>query len=55
MPEKATPMATRLSRQTNANNTLHTKVLHDPPGPSRKNTAPSPWAIVLNIVMTAIT
>ncbi|CAK9224469.1 unnamed protein product [Sphagnum troendelagicum] len=54
MPEEATPMATCPSRRTNANNTLYTKVLPDPPGPSRKNTAPSPWVIALNIIMTAI-
>ncbi len=54
MPEEATPMATCPSRQTNTNNTLYTKVLLDPPGPSRKNIAPSPWAIALNTVVTAI-
>ncbi|KAH9567654.1 hypothetical protein CY35_03G036200 [Sphagnum magellanicum] len=52
MPEEATLMATCLSRRTNANNTLYTKVLHDPPGPSRKNT--TPWAIALNTVVTTI-
>jgi hypothetical protein len=42
MPEEATAMATCPSHRTNANNTLYTKVLPDPPGPSRKNTTPSP-------------
>ncbi|CAM6064233.1 unnamed protein product [Sphagnum tenellum] len=54
MPEEATPMATCPSRRTNANNILYTKVLPNPPGLSRKNIAPSPWAIALNIVVTAI-
>ncbi|KAH9573394.1 hypothetical protein CY35_02G206200 [Sphagnum magellanicum] len=54
MLEEATPMVTCPSRRTNVNNTLYTKVLLDPPGLSRKNTAPSPWAIALNIIVTAI-
>ncbi len=54
MPKKATPMATCPSRRTNANNTLYTKVLHDPPWPSRKNIAPLPWAIALNTIVTVI-
>jgi len=54
MPEETTPMATCPSHRTNANNTLYTKVLPHPPGPSRKNTAPSPWAIALKTVMTTI-
>ncbi|KAH9555357.1 hypothetical protein CY35_08G110000 [Sphagnum magellanicum] len=54
MLEEATPMATCLSCQTDANNTLYTKVLPDPLEPSRKNTASSPWATTLNIVVTAI-
>jgi hypothetical protein len=54
MPEEVTPMATCLSRQTDANNTLYTKVLPNPPGPSRKNTMPLPWATTLNIAMTII-
>jgi len=54
MPKEAIAMATCPSRQTNANNTLYTKVLPDPPGLSRKNTAPSPWAITLNIVVITI-
>jgi hypothetical protein len=54
MLEEATPIATCLSRQTDSNNTLYTKVLTDPLEPSRKNTAPSPWAIVLNTVVTTI-
>jgi len=54
MPEEATLMATCPSRRTNANNTLYTKVLPDPPRPSRKNTTPSPWAIALNTVVTTI-
>ncbi|CAK9229698.1 unnamed protein product [Sphagnum troendelagicum] len=54
MPEEATPMATCPSRRTNANNILYSKVLPDPPGPSRKNTTPSPWAIALNTVVIAI-
>jgi len=54
MPKEATPMATCPSRQTNANNTLYTKVLPNPPRPSRKNTTPSPWAIALNTIMTTI-
>jgi len=54
MPEDATPMATCPSRRTNANNILYTKVLPNPPGLYRKNTTPSPWAIVLNTVVTTI-
>ncbi len=54
MPEEATVMATCPSHRTNANNTLYTKVLPDPPGPSKKNTTPSPWAITLNTVVTTI-
>jgi len=42
MPEEATLMATCLSCQTDANNTLYTKVFLDPPRLSRKNTTPSP-------------
>jgi hypothetical protein len=42
MPEETTPMATCLFRRTDANNMLYTKVLLDPLGPSRKNTAPLP-------------
>jgi hypothetical protein len=47
-------MTTCLSCQIDANNTLYTKVLLDPPELSRKNTTPSPWATTLNIVVTAI-
>ncbi len=54
MPKEATPMATCPSRQTDANNTLYTKVLLDPPRPSRKNIAPSPWATTLNIAVTIV-
>ncbi len=54
MPEEATPMATCLSRQTDAYNTLYTKVLPHPPGSSRKNTKPFPWAIVLNTLVTVV-
>jgi hypothetical protein len=54
MPKEATPMATCMSRRTDANNTLYTKVLPDPPGPSRKNIAPSPWAIALNTIVIVI-
>jgi len=54
MPEEATIMATCPSRRTNANNTLYTKVLPNPPRPSRKNTTPSPWAITLNTVVITI-
>ncbi len=54
MPKKVTPMVMCLSRQTNANNTLYTKVLPNPPRPSRKNIAPSPWATTLNTAMTAV-
>ncbi|KAH9536224.1 hypothetical protein CY35_17G097400 [Sphagnum magellanicum] len=54
MPKEATPMAMCSSHRTDANNTLYTKVLLDPPGLSKKNTAPSPWAIALNTIVTAI-
>ncbi|KAH9537189.1 hypothetical protein CY35_16G039200 [Sphagnum magellanicum] len=54
MSEEVTSMATCPFRRTNANNMLYTKVLPDPPGPSRKNTAPSPWATALNTTMTTI-
>ncbi len=54
MPEEATLMATCPSHRTDANNTLYTKVLLDPPGLSRKNIAPSPWATTLNIIVIAI-
>jgi len=54
MPEEATPMVTCPSHRIDANNTLYTKVLPDPPKPSRKNTALSPWATALNIVVIAI-
>ncbi|CAK9870421.1 unnamed protein product [Sphagnum jensenii] len=54
MPKVATPMVMCLSHRTNANNTLYTKVLPDPPRPSRKNTTPSPWATMLNNVMTDV-
>jgi len=43
MPKEATLMVTCPSRRTNANNTLYTKVLPDPPRPSRKNTTPLSW------------
>jgi hypothetical protein len=52
MPEKATPMATCPSHQTDANNMLYTKVLPDPPRLFRKNITPSPWATALNIAIT---
>ncbi|KAH8942421.1 hypothetical protein BDL97_14G098200 [Sphagnum fallax] len=42
MPEEVTLMATCASHRTNANNTLYTKVLFDPPRLSRKNIVPSP-------------
>ncbi len=54
MLEEATPMATCPSHQTNVGNTLYTKVLLDPFGPSRKNIAPSPWATALNTTMTTV-
>jgi hypothetical protein len=54
MSEEATSMATCPSRRTDANNTLYTKVLFDPPRPFRKNIAPSPWAIALNSIVIAI-
>jgi hypothetical protein len=54
MLEEATPMATCSSHRTDANNTQYTKVLPNPPGPSRKNTTPSPWAIALNTVMIIV-
>jgi hypothetical protein len=54
MSEEATLMAMCPSRRTDANNTLYTKVLLNPPGPSRKNTAPSPWATILNTTMTTV-
>ncbi len=54
MSEEATLMVTCPSHRIDANNTLYTKVLPDPFGPSRKNTTPSPWATTLNIVVIAI-
>jgi hypothetical protein len=42
MREEATLMAMCPSRRIDANNTLYTKVLPDPPKPSRKNITPSP-------------
>jgi hypothetical protein len=54
MLEEATPMATCPSCQINTNNTLYTKVLLDPPRPSKKNTTPSPWATTLNTAVTTI-
>jgi len=54
MPKKVTPMATCPSCRTNANNTFYTKVLPNSPGPSRKNTSPSPWATALNITVTTV-
>ncbi|CAM6007380.1 unnamed protein product [Sphagnum balticum] len=54
MPEEATPMAMCPSCQTDANNTLYTKVLPNPLGPSRKNIMPSPWATALNTAVTTI-
>jgi hypothetical protein len=54
MLEEATSMAMCSSHRTDANNTLYTKVLPDPLGPSRKNTMPLPWAIVLNTGVIAI-
>jgi hypothetical protein len=51
MPEEATPMATCPSRRIDANNMLYTKVLPDPPRPSRKKTAPSPWATTVSDMM----
>jgi hypothetical protein len=54
MPKEVTPMVTCPSRQTDDNNTLYTKVLLDPPGPSRKNIAPSPWTTTLNTIVIAI-
>jgi hypothetical protein len=53
MSKEATPMAMCPSHRTNAN-TLYIKVLPDPPGPSRKNTMPSPWAIALNTTVTVV-
>ncbi len=52
--KRATPMATCLSRQTDANNTLYTKVFPDPPRPSRKNIAPSPWTTMLNTAVIVV-
>jgi hypothetical protein len=52
--EEATSMVMCPSYRIDANNTLYTKVLPDPPGLSRKNIAPSPWAIMLNIAVTTI-
>ncbi|CAM6030781.1 unnamed protein product [Sphagnum balticum] len=54
MLEETTPMATCPSRRTDANNTLYTKVLPDPSRLSRKNIAPSPWAITLNTIVTIV-
>jgi hypothetical protein len=54
MSKEVTRMATCPSRRTNANNTLYTKVLFDPPRLFKKNIVPSPWAIALNTVMTVI-
>jgi hypothetical protein len=54
MPEEATLMVMCPSRQIDANNTLYTKVLPNPLGPSRKNIAPSPWVTTLNIVVTTV-
>jgi hypothetical protein len=54
MPEEATPMATCPSHRIDANNTLYTKVLHDPPGPSRKITVSSPWATTLNTIVIIV-
>jgi hypothetical protein len=54
MPKEVTLMAMCLSHQTDANNMLYTKVLPNPPGPSRKNIAPSPWATALNTTVTVI-
>ncbi len=54
MSKEATLMALCLSHWTDANNTLSTKVLPDPLGPSRKNTMPLPWAIILNIAVITI-
>ncbi len=52
MSEEATSMATCPSHRTNANNTLYTKVLFDPPKLSKKNT--TPWATALNTTVTVI-
>jgi hypothetical protein len=52
MSKKATPMAMCLSRHIDANNMLYSKVLLDPLGLSKKNTTPSPWATLLNTVVT---
>jgi len=54
MPEEATLMATCLSRRTDANNMLYTKVLPDPPRLSKKNIAPLPWVTTLNTTMTIV-
>jgi hypothetical protein len=54
LPEEATPMATCPSRQTDANNMLYTKVLPNPPRPSRKNIVPLPWATTLNTVVIVV-
>ncbi len=52
MPEEATLMVTCPSHRIDANNTLYTKVLSDPPKPSRKNTMP--WATALNTTVTVV-
>ncbi|KAH9549093.1 hypothetical protein CY35_10G001600 [Sphagnum magellanicum] len=54
MLKEATLMATCPSHRTNANNTLYTKVLPDPLGPSKKNTMPLPWATTLNTAVTTV-
>jgi hypothetical protein len=54
MSEEATPMVMCPSYRIDANNTLYTKVLPDPPGPSKKNTTPSPWATTLNTIVITI-
>jgi len=54
MPKEVTLMAMCPSRQTDANNTLYTKVLPNPPGLSKKNTTPLPWATMLNTAMIVV-
>jgi len=54
MPKEVTLMAMCPSRQTDANNMLYTKVLPNPPGLSRKKTAPLPWATALNTIVTVV-
>ncbi len=54
MQEEATSMVTCLSHRTDVNNMLYTKVLPNPPGPSRKNIVPLAWAIMLNTAVTFV-